>query len=123
MGTIPATARTEELPSGRKVTYVQPRIPHLLVAGYFPEPIDSIAQQAVSGLAGDKDDGVMPLEEIKQWEEFRARVVSWMIRAINGTEVEISWKEIDDPEQWAADDVQMLFGRALVGGGPKVGAI
>lgn len=133
------TLRVEQFPSGQVYGYVLPNVQRMLLSGFFPEPVVPLVRQFVSSKldteAEQSDD------DIRAWEEFKARLVAWMVRTEGGkvqpwTEdgivvrdpssgmvehevqstgkpVTFTWEQVADPEQFPADDLTALFSRAI----------
>lgn len=131
--------RIEEMPSGTVYGYVLPNIQQMMLSGFFPQPIVPLVRQFISSkLETDRE---QTDEEIRQWEEFKCRVVAWMVRTEGGElrvrkegdiilrnpssglpetdvvslgqEVSYKWEDVADPEKFPADDLSALFSRAI----------
>lgn len=111
MSALPTTLRVEELGSGITYGFVLPNISRMLLSGFFPAPVDKVARQFVSGkLDVDK---IMSDDELGEWEAFQSRLVAWMVRQIDGEEVELKADDVDAAESFPQDDRQALFARAI----------
>lgn len=111
MATLPPTLRIEELESGNEYGYVIPTVSRMVLSGYFPAPAKRIAQEFLSGKI--EADQTLSDDDIKAWESFRSSLVAWMIRQVDGEDVELTADEVDDPEQFPSDDRDALYLRAI----------
>lgn len=140
MGEMPTTLRVEQLPSGVVYGYVLPNVQRMFLAGFFPQPIVPLVRQFLSSKV--ESDTLQSDDDIKQWEEFKGRLVAWMVRAEGGdvkpildedgatvrdpfsrapefvvvempAAVTYTWEQVLDPEAFPPDDLAALFSRAL----------
>jgi hypothetical protein len=106
------TLRHEELDSGTTYGYVMPDVARMKLSGFFGKSVVALLNVYLSD----------PMEFIKRefsddqweaWNEAQCRLVSWMVRTVDGEAVSLDPDDLADPEQFPSDDREGLFLRGM----------